>query len=434
MNNDENEFNDNGDYGGFTQTPKEITPAVEDDSAKKQLVSSDSDPRYTANSNPPNTWNDYHRKQINKGWGENIDRANWGTFDSIVCVRACMKTSHHNQNEVTDELCKQALEYFDIFYKEATLAQAGDVYRKVEGVNCFAGYSILPEHVFNEKTDPSYEASIRVRGHAKKRGNKDKPIEGYALWARYKQILSVVQGTILPIEKDVLPNNNAGSGCNLVDKVHGLIRKRYFESDASKKRIEHTWETWTDAYFECYRVFGILGEKKGLFMRQPTSKQAVQPAKHPTSKEIAQEKFRKYEEKNKSKQSEANDFAQKAQALMGETVKVKQRATRTARFEAKRGHLKEVLDDLKWQIRTFPDAAEELKKQYREKFQEFKDLKPEDTPQQSELTTAHRSGTTLGTKRTSADSNGGDEEGSSPLRAQKLFGSERKDKPAEERT
>ena len=42
----EEEINGNEGYAGFTQTPRESTPAVEDEPAKKQPVSSDSDIKF----------------------------------------------------------------------------------------------------------------------------------------------------------------------------------------------------------------------------------------------------------------------------------------------------------------------------------------------------------------------------------------------------
>ena len=79
------------------------------------------------------------------------------------------------------------------FYREATEAkEGGPVFRTVEGDKCAAGYDILPEHVFNMDTDPSYEASTRVRGEAKKHGNNTDKIKGLAIWKRYKEVRSVV--------------------------------------------------------------------------------------------------------------------------------------------------------------------------------------------------------------------------------------------------
>ena len=424
---------------GFTPTPHESTPAVEDEPAKKQSVSNDSDIRFNASEYPPNTWKDHHRKPIDATvWGQCQNRVNWSTFETIVAVRAGLQTSHHNQKEELKDLCADALGYYDKFYKDAILSKGGPVTRNIGGTICPMNYSILPEHVFDRTTDPSYESSIKVRSEAKKNGNKEEYIKGLAIWKRYKEVKSTVQNFILPIESEVLPNTeNPGSGCTHHDKVHGAIRKRYFESKESKTNKDDKWETWTDATFECYRVFGILGEKKGLFMRPVTSKQSVQPAGHPSMKEIQEEKKRKFGEEDKPKQIYANAYAEKTHAMMGETLKLKEKAQRTAKYEAKQAHLKQVLSELKFQITStlFPDEEEELKKQYKETFQKLKDLECESTPQQSALTTAHRSTTTLATTtgRTSAHSNQGDEEDTSPTRPQKLFGSEpRKDKSSEE--
>ena len=93
---DEEEINGKEGYVGFTPTPHESTPAVEDEPAKKQSVSNDSDIHFHANDFPPNTWKDHHRKPIDDAsWGQSQNRVNWGTFETIVAVRAGLHASFH---------------------------------------------------------------------------------------------------------------------------------------------------------------------------------------------------------------------------------------------------------------------------------------------------------------------------------------------------
>jgi DNA mismatch repair ATPase MutS len=81
--------------------------------------------------------------------------ANWTTLETIAAVRAALHTSQYNQNEASEELCRQTLNNYLIFYREATQEKEGQVFRMVDGEKCDAGHRILPEHVFNPNLDPS---------------------------------------------------------------------------------------------------------------------------------------------------------------------------------------------------------------------------------------------------------------------------------------
>jgi len=360
---------------------------VGDEPAKKQPLPSASEIDFDVKECPPKMWNDYNRKNIKSSWGENKDRTNWTTLETIAAVRAALHTSQYNQNEASEELCRQALNNYMTFYREATEAkEGGPVFRTVEGDKCAAGYDILPEHVFNMDTDPSYEASTRVRGEAKKHGNNTDKIKGLAIWKRYKEVRSVVQNTILPLQKEVLNDDAPGSGCNLVDKIHGEIRRKYFESTDSKTSKHSKWETWTDAIFEAYRVFGILGERRAPFMRPTSEKTQAQTAKYPSVKEQREEKKRKFDEMNTPLRAAEHARFEKTQMLMVKSLKVKDKAARTAKFKAIQDHLKGLMEESKFTMQNFKDDAElfeQAKETYAQSFVHLRQLQCEPSPPQT---------------------------------------------------